>query len=1037
MATDLLPQILPHIQEHIYPQSVLLQDWKLKEGNFPKAASPSTKDTNWWKYFIPAPWGGFDKTMWFRKQIVIPESFNGKPVAVLLDLHEALLYVNGTPFQGIDQHHREALLTMKAHSGHRYQLAIEAYSGRKHEHSSFSSAKLVVVNPTARALSHALTSLHDYERSLQPNSAEGKDLRELIRQTLVFMKYFKPDGEEYPNSIGRAYSFLKQSFEQQYKTDIQGFAHLIAQSHIDVVWLWRLAETKKKCGRTFSTALRLMEEYPDFKYAQSQAVLYEFTKELYPELYKEIKRRVTEGRWFVTGSVWVEPDCNIPNGESLVRQILYGKQFFKREFNIDSDTLWLPDTFGYSWALPQILKKSGINNFFTTKLTWNDTNKFPHNSFWWQGIDGSKVLTHIPPVGLEGSITSKDLKKSWEEFQEKELNPHVMQTFGFGDGGGGVTKEQLDTALIYKSMPGLPQSLQSTIPAFFSQLAAQSDALPIWNNELYLEKHRGTYTTHGWIKRAHRESERLLYTAELFSVLGMHFGTNAVSRRYPQTDLESTWKKLLLNQFHDIVPGTFIADAYSDIQKDFLDIHASCNTIINRCATGFFKAQDKKDESFHFAFFNTLNWLRSEYVIVEMRSEAKVFSIIDHHGKDVQHQILGRKKGIVQLLCYIENMAPYTFLQLTITPLALKPSEIEEWKITERTIETPLYRIRLDSKGQISSLHDIAHRREIVPKGKRANAFQAFRDLPKQWEAWELEPEYHSKGIDLFALQAMKVQEAGPLRAVIQFEHRSESGSKLLQHMMLYHKSLRIDFRTTVFWKEKQTLLKVAFPLNLKSNYATYEIQFGALQRSMKTSDPFAAAKFEVPAQQFADISELKYGVSLLNNCKYGYDAKDRTLRLTLLRSPYYPHPIEPWRLNDTKVTDHGEHLFTYSLLPHSGNWQDGESLHRARELNNPPLLFPGTANVLPSLITLSQNSIIVDSIKKAEDSDSVIIRLHEAHGDATAATLTTALILDKAFECSLLEEDLKELKAAQTKLSLKFSPFEIKTLKLLFRKKK
>jgi alpha-mannosidase len=530
---DLLSQILPYVKGHIHPASLALADWKLKEGEVPNAASTSLNDTIWWNYTIPAPWGGYDKTVWFRKHLQIPESFAGKRLGLMLDIPDALLYVNGKPYQGIDKNHQEVLLTEKSRTNQLFHLAIEAYSGRKKEQSIFSAAHLVVINPIARALCSALTALHELEKILGPSSPESKEIRELLRQTLIFLKYYKPEGEEYPNAIGRAYNFLTRTLQAEYKTSVQGLVHLVAQSHIDVVWLWRLQETRKKCARTFSTVLRLMEEFPEVSFSQSQAYLYKLVKDHYPELFKEIKERIAGGRWDPVGAMWVESDCNIPNGESLVRQILHGKRFFKNELGIDSDLLWLPDTFGFAWSLPQILKKSGIRYFFTTKLTWNDTNPPSTNTFWWRGIDGSKVLAHNPQVGLEGSVTPKDLKKSWESYHEREKLLHTLQTFGYGDGGGGPTAEHVEAGRVLQTIVGLPPSTFGTASQFFRTIEEQSKDLEIWNDELYLEKHRGTYTTHGWVKKANRQSETSLYTTELLAVLSMIAGKIASSRRYP------------------------------------------------------------------------------------------------------------------------------------------------------------------------------------------------------------------------------------------------------------------------------------------------------------------------------------------------------------------------------------------------------------------------------------------------------------------------------------------------------------------------
>ena len=1034
MAIDLLNQILPQIKGHIYPASIPLPEWKLKEGLFPNAASRRLNDAAWWNYTIPAPWGGFDKTVWFRRRVTIPREFAGKQVALLLDLPESLLYVNGKPYQGIDQHHQEVLLTAQARAHQTYLLALEAYSGRKKDLSTFNAAHLVELNPTARALYHGLVALRDLEKIVGQANPESKEIHELIRQTLIFLKYFKPEGEEYPNAIGRAFNFLLRTVETEYKTDIQGLVHLIAQSHIDAVWLWKLNETKRKCARTFSTVLRLMEEFPELSFAQSQAIFYKFTKENYPEIYKEIQQRVVEGRWHPIGSMWVEADCNLPSGESLVRQILYGKRFFKTEFGLDSDVLWLPDTFGYSASLPQILKRSGIKYFFTTKLTWNDTTKFQHNTFWWQGIDGSKILAHQPAVGLEGSVIPKDIKKSWDALLEREKFPQTIQTFGYGDGGGGPTKEHVETARVLKSIVGLPPSILSTVQGFFRAAEERSSELGTWNDELYLEKHRGTYTTHGWVKRENRRAEVELYVSELLSVLGMIHGRAPFSRRYNQNDLEGAWKRLLVNQFHDILPGTAIADAYEDARQDFNAIRSSCERLQQQALAGLVKGSKTKTRNLQFSVFNALSWKRSDYVVLEVKSRQKSFTITDSRGKSVEHQVVHRRNGIARLLCYVEEILPYSFLGLEVGPGSPPQAAAAEWKISNRIVDTPLYRVRLDSKGQISSIHDKTLRRELIAKNGRANQLQAFRDTPKQWEAWEIDPEYAGKQFDLLKFKGLKVVESGPLRATVRLEHRSDGGSSVTQDVSFYHKSRRIDFRTRIRWKEAQTLLKAAFPLAVRANQATYEIQFGAIQRPTKPTDPHHKAKYEVPAQQWADLSEQKFGVSLLNDCKYGYDADVNTLRLTLLRSPHYPHAIDPVKLSDSRVTDQGDHTIGYALYPHAGDWRSGGSVQRAREFNLPLLVRQGMPEDLRPLIQLSSPGVFVDSIKKAEETDAVVFRLHEGHGQATKVTVEFGPKVDQAAECDLLENELGVLKLARSKLALRFSPFEIKTIKVKFR---
>lgn len=1032
MSAELLDEILPHIESSIYPFRTPIVQWKMKEGDVEGAQARKFKDNSWPTFQVPGSWGKNDKTFWFRSRVSVPSEWSGKPVVLRLEIPEALLYLDGEPFQGIDVNHDEILLTTKARGNHSFQLAIEAYSGRKNDLNKFHRAELAVVDSNAKALFHCLTALHELGELSEHGSQESKTIRELIRRTLVYLKYFKPGSEEYPNAIGRAYNFLINTVNSEPQGNLPGLVHLIGQSHLDVAWLWNLNETRKKCARTFSTVLRLMDEFPEFKYSQSQAILYEFTKENYSSVYKQIKQRIVEGRWEPVGSAWVEPDFNIPNGESLVRQILHGKRFFKSEFGVESNVLWVPDSFGFGWSLPQILRKSGIEFFFTTKLAWNDTNKFPYNTFWWQGIDGTKILAHQPPVGLEGSVIPSHLAKTWEEFSQKEQGcSQVLQTYGLGDGGGGPTKQQLEVTRVLKNGSGLPQSVLSTVKEFFIQASLQSESIPTWNSDLYLEKHRGTFTTQGWIKRANRLAERKLYDAELLSVIAMINGQSPRSRTYPQAELERSWKRLLLNQFHDIAAGTIIPDAQIDVQRNYEEIGKSTSLLTQRALGSLTQAASKSGKEFHFSLFNTLTWQRNEYVDLEVGTAAKHYIVTDSEGHLIEHQVIASSKGSTRLLCYVENIPPLSFFSIAIKPAKEPIQEGETWEISSKIIDTPLFRIRLDGKGHFSSLYDKTLRKELIEKGKRGNLFQAFKDTPKQWDAWDIDADFEKQHLELLSLKKQQILEAGPLRAVVRSTYISPNGSELTQDIILYHKRPQVVFDTRVRWKEKQTLLKVAFPFNVKANQATFETQFGAMSRSTKHKTDLDKARFELPVQQWADISDVKFGVSLLNDCKYGCDAKENTMRLTLLRSPFYPHPIEPWRFNDVKHTDQGEHTFSYSLAPHKGNWKQGESTRRAREFNNPLIVLQNlVGRHLKPLVSCNKRNIFVDSVKKAEDTGEIIVRLHEGHGESTDAILIPGFKPRSISECDLMEQSLKPLKLVKEKIQLKFKPFEIKTIK-------
>jgi alpha-mannosidase len=1031
MAIDLLEQIFPHIKNSIYPLRVALPDWRMKESDVPDGASVSLVDKSWTSIRVPFQWGKYDKTCWFRLTIKVTPEFAGKPLVLLLDFPEALLYLNGKPHHGIDQHHKEILICEKSRLGEQFHIAIQAYSGRKHEHNTFAYAKLAVLDTTARRLDSGLTVLQEVDKLMEHGSQESREIRELIRRTLIFLKYFKPGSEEYPNAIRRAYNFLLNTLETELKTTLPGLVYLIGHSHIDAAWLWTLKETTRKCGRTFSSMLRLMEEFPEFKFSQGQPALYELTKSHYPDLYKQIKQRVLDGKWEPLGSMWCEADCNIPNGESLIRQILFGKQFLKQEFGIDANTLWLPDSFGFNWALPQILKKSGISYFYTSKLNWNDTTKFPYTSFWWQGIDKTRILSHVSPVGLEGQITPKFILKSGDPAQQEPAISPILQTYGHGDGGGGATKENLEFAVVLKTLSGLPASQLSTVQEFFKKLEEQSASLPTLNNELYLETHRGTYTTQAWIKKENRECESLLYVSELLSTISSLFGKNAAARRYMQRELERAWKKLLLNQFHDIISGIAIADAYQESQQEYQAIRKICSSTIDNCIQGISQPVKRSKTEFHFSLFNSLAWQRTEYVELFVASNAKHLKVTDANGKPITHQVVERSKLGQKLLCFVEDIPAMGFQQIIVRPDQGSAEPLELWNTSSHGIETPFFKVRLDKKGAIKSLYAKHLRRELFQKGKCGNVFATFRDIPKQFEAWNIDADFEKHKIDAWKIKQIKIIEHGPLRATIRLEFKSENGSAIIQNVHFYHQSPRIDFQTRIRWHEKQVLLKVVFPINMKTSRATYGIQFGSISRSTKPHTDWEKAKFEVPAQQWADMSDAKYGMSLLNDCKYGYDAKENTLRLTLLRSPHFPHLNDPSR-SDTGLIDQGEHIFCYALHPHRGDWMKGATVQHAREFNNPIMIFPNIqVNSIPSLVESSKQNIIVDSIKKAEESDAIIIRMHEAHGASTDTTLHFGADATSAMECNLLENNEKQYKIVKSKLMLKFKPFEIKTIKL------
>ena len=543
--------------------------------------------------------------------------------------------------------------------------------------------------------------------------------------------------------------------------------------------------------------LRLMERYPEFRFAQSQAQLYAYVHEHYPGIAAQVRERIREGRWEVIGSTWVEPDCNIPSGESLVRQVVHGRRYFEREFGTAGDVLWLPDTFGYAWSLPQILRQSGIRSFFTTKLRWNDTTRFPHASFWWEGLDGSRVLAHIPPIGLEGLVTPQHLARSWREYAERRRTRHVLQTYGYGDGGGGVTAEQVDATRVLADAPGLPASRPTSVAAFFRALRRDGARLPAWRDELYLELHRGTYTTHAWLKRANRRAEASLYTTELLCALAGVTGapgarTDRAARKQEKDrfDLDSLWKRLLLNQFHDIVPGTAVEEAYEDTRRDFAAIEHGCKVLQQAAIDRLLPVDSPRQGGV--TLFNPLPWERVEPVLLAAPGAHAI--VTDASGQRLPSQIV-RDSGPARVLC-APRVPALGCAHLTVTRAARPRPVRAEARQDALTLETPLVRLQFDAHGAIVSLVDKTRGRDIVAGGQRLNVFQAFRDEPAHWEAWDIDPEYERKPVDLFSTASVRVLERGPVRWRARVALRADSRTRLEQDVLLSHDTPRVDFVT-------------------------------------------------------------------------------------------------------------------------------------------------------------------------------------------------------------------------------------------------
>ncbi|MBN2308173.1 MAG: alpha-mannosidase [Candidatus Hydrogenedentes bacterium] len=982
---------------------------------------PEPMPASGWKPFaLHGRWGGFDQTTWFRMTASIPKAMKGAEVVALIRPGgESLAYVNGAPRQGLDPNHDEVLLTHKARGGERFALALESVpSVRFDEYHYFERADLAVKNPLAWEFYWDCTAVFEVLEQLEADYAPRRQLLELLNSVVKSVDLQHRGEESYFDSIRKAQRRLQRGLKAFETSQGLGTLAIMGQSHIDTAWLWPLRETHRKCGRTFSTVLALLDRYPDFTFMCSQAVQYEWVKKDYPALYRRIKRLVKEGRWEPVGAMWVESDCNVPSGEALVRQLLYGNRFFRKEFGIHSRTVWLPDSFGYTWALPQILKKAQVDTFVTTKISWSRFTEFPYSLFQWEGADGSRVRGMMPPLNYNGSMTVRDAIAQWKAFKQKERVDEVPYPVGYGDGGGGPTAAMVERAKRLGNIVGIPKCRLSRFQDSVDRMAAQCDLseLPVWNGELYLELHRGCQTTQARTKRNNRKSESLLRDAELIASLALSHGA-----RCNQKALEEAWKIVLTNQFHDILPGSSITEVYRDTDRDYARAQERAAGVRDAAAAYLAGRIDTAGPGTPVVVFNTLSWVRTDVVEAEVSLPKGSFHVLAPSGEPVPHQRLGKDR----ILFEAQSVPPLGYAVYRVVA-GRNAAAAGALAANSSGMENDCLRITFDKAGRLARVYDKVEGRDVLAEGQRGNVLQLFEDRPAGNDAWDIDCNFEERMWEPAPADSIEVVESGPVRAVVRIVRRTER-STITQDVTLYAGSPRVDFVTTVDWQEKRVLMKAAFPVAVRSSRATYEIQFATIERTTHRNTAHDRAQFEVAGQRWADLSEGDYGVALLNDCKYGYDVKDNVLRLSLLRSPIEPDP----------TADEGEHHFTYALYPHAWDWRNG-AVQQGAELNAPLIAMPAAASRGPlpaagAFASVDVDHVVVDTVKKHEDSDALIVRCYEAYGQRGAVTLTFGRQPARVTECDLMEENDTAVTLAGSSVKFTVTPYEIRTFKVTF----
>ncbi|XP_028442064.1 alpha-mannosidase 2C1 isoform X1 [Perca flavescens] len=972
-------------------------------------------------------------TCWFKVNLKIPDSWRGKEVHLLWESDgESMVWRDEQPVQGLTKEGEKTSYILsdclKDEEPHSVTLYVEVAcnglfgagqgsmiaapdSNRKF---SVQKAELVVFNSDVRELLTDFEMLIDIVKELGEGEQRGYQALFTVNEMVNLC-----DPSD-PSSFSKAHS-LAHTFFSQRNGDSQHTAHAMGHCHIDSAWLWPYEETIRKCGRSWVTVIRLMEKNPEFVFTCSQAQQFQWVKSWYPGLFSQIQHYVKKGQFIPVGGTWVEMDGNLPSGESMVRQFLEGQRFFNREFGIHCKEFWLPDTFGYSAQLPQIMQGSGISNFLTQKLSWNLVNTFPHNTFFWEGLDGSKVLTHFPPGNsyeMKGKV--EDLMNSVKNNKDKGRSNHSAVLFGFGDGGGGPTQLMLDRLNRVQDTDGLPKVQMSSPDELFSQLQAGSDLLCTWTGELFLELHNGTYTTQAQIKRGNRQCETLLHDVEIASSLAL---CQDRTFQYPVEKLQELWRLLLLNQFHDVIPGSCIEMVVEDALRYYEDIRSDGAALLH----GACGALGSKGSST--GVFNSLPWERHEVVQIQDGAGKPDLGMLDIYNTYV---VAFRTTTAHLMLCGICCSAALVRVpSIGFSPVRdtqpVAPVSVTLQADGTVLMDNGMLQTVINKDGTLASLCLINANREAIPDSGHGNQFLMFDDVPLYWDAWDV-MDYHlqTRKPVLEVVQPLRVLSSGGLRGSVSFTLRISDKSTITQEIVMDAMSPYIKFNTEVKWAESHKFLKVEFPVRVHSPNATYEIQFGHLQRPTHRNTSWDWARFEVWGHKWADLSEHNFGVALLNDCKYGYSVHKNTMTLSLLRAPKAP---------DVNA-DMGTHHFTYAIMPHTGSFQDASVIQCAYNLNFPLRSFQCTPDTEPwSAFSISTAAVILETIKQAEErKGALVVRLYEAHGSSVTATLCTTLPVREAWHCDLLERHDAARPAHITSegITLNFSPFQITSLLLI-----
>ncbi|RXH56813.1 alpha-mannosidase [Granulicella sibirica] len=1036
--------------------------WKFHDGDIAHGESPTLDDSAWKEAKAPSITG--HDAVWYRRTIEIPRTLNGYDlsgvdVSFRFDASAngpvpEIIYFDGRRV-ALGEDLEPIQLFHNAKPGDKILVAVKLLQTVDDKRFRRAETKITFATsrPNPQDLQKELVDASYLIPSLAPGSTQDRDTITKALSEVSLAALAAHDQAKFDASLKLAQQTLMGLRPMMQKANY----NLTGNSHIDAAWLWPWTETVDAVKRTFGTAAQLMSEYPSYTYTQSAAVYSQWMADKYPELNKQIKQRVGEDRWELVGGMWLEPDLNMPDGESLVRQLLVGQSTFKKLYGKTTRIGWNPDSFGYNWQLPQIYKRSGVDYFVTQKMWWNDTNKLPLKLFWWESPDGSKVLTYFPHDYANSNLDPTRLARDMATAREQAPGlTDMLDLYGVGDHGGGPTRSMLDQGLTWMEKDKVnPRQEFATAQPYFTRtekliaanspvwnyktIAAGDSTLPVptdgqisvptWNDELYLEYHRGVFTTQADHKRNMRDSEEWVLDAEKYASLAWLDG-----QPYPGTRITDAWKHVLFNQFHDLAAGSGIGVIYRDAQKDYDQVRWSTGEI----ATGSLETLAARVDTHvkkgvPVLVVNPLAWDRSSVTeaSVQMPNETADVSVLDDRNHAVPSQVLSHDAAThtFKLLIKPENVPSMGYTVLHAVEGADKFSS--DLKTSGTTIENTALRITVDPKtGCITSLFDKKSNFETIASGGCGNELQAFKDTPKDYDAWNVDPgTFDVAPTLLHDVDSVKLVEQGPLRSVIRVT-RTWQKSTFSQDIILYEGADHAIVSNDIDWHETHILLKASFPLAATSKMATYEIPYGTIERPTTRDNSFEKARFEVPAMRWADLGDGAHGFSLLNTSKYGYDAVGNMLRLTLLRSPTWPDPD----------ADRERHHFIYALYPHAGTWKDAQTVQHGYDLNyalKAMQVDAHTGEMKPehSFATIKENNVVLTAMKKAETDDAIIFRFYEWAGKAGNVTLTVPPGATAATVTNLMEEpEGSPLAIDGDHIQVPVTPFQIQTVRVSYK---